>query len=287
MSGLLAGRVWTLSLPRCERDVLLAMADHADDDGGRCYPSIDHLAWKTDYSARQVQRALASLKAKKIVEVEAGAEGGRGRLPEYRLHLDRASLKPSWESVKGDILSRRSSQRVTSATAKGDIQSAERVTSGATKGDIPGSLSIYETSLNHQTGNMREKGHTRPAPKPEPRRQTAPSPSSVIDPDDEMQAAFLDGCGLDPELTRSSVLISVADYSRRLKARKFTADEIREAAATWHEYLPHRAPEDLEPPHPNQLAEWVARRRASKAMASATSKARRPAGHLIMPFIER
>lgn len=128
---------------------------------------------------------------------------------------------------------------------------------------------------------------TRPAPKPETRRPTAPSPSSVIDPDDEMQAAFLEGCGLDPELTRSSVLISVADYAGRLRRRKFTAEEIREAAATWHEFLPHRDPEDLEPPHPQQLAEWVARRRASKAMASATSKARPVAQTFRVPFIER
>lgn len=136
--------------------------------------------------------------------------------------------------------------------------------------------------------------HTRPAPKPETRRPTTPSPSSVIDPDDEMQAAFLEGCGLDPELTRSSVLISVADYAGRLKRRKFTAAEIREAAATWHESLgPDRDPDSIEPPRPQQLAEWVARRKASEAMRRKTTG--RPdlkskpgwVGHMLVPMIER
>lgn len=281
MSNKLCGQVWDLALPRSERDVLMAMADNADDDGSRCYPSIDHLAWKTDYSPRQVQRAIASLKAKGIVEVEANAEGGRGRLPEYRLYLGRAERKRSWEAVKGDILSRRAPERVTSAHVKGDISGTERVTPATTKGDIRGIPSIYEPVLNPTTEPLRKKEGARPTP----------SPSPVIDPDDEMAAAMLAGCCLDPELTRPGVLLSVADYAKRLKARKFTPDEVREAAATWHEFLPHLDPEDVEPPHPQQLLEWVGRRRAAKAQRKAAgsrseSKAAAVADWRV-PYIER
>jgi hypothetical protein len=42
--------------------VLLAMADHAADDGSSIHPSVETLAEKTELSRRTVQRALADLK---------------------------------------------------------------------------------------------------------------------------------------------------------------------------------------------------------------------------------
>ena len=54
--------VWKLDLEHPEQSVLLAMADHADDLGLNCYPSVGRLAWKTGYTERQVQRIMKDLR---------------------------------------------------------------------------------------------------------------------------------------------------------------------------------------------------------------------------------
>lgn len=63
MSGLLMGMVWNYHVTGNERDVLLAMADHAHDDGSSCYPSVPRLAWKIGISERTIQRIIAKMVA--------------------------------------------------------------------------------------------------------------------------------------------------------------------------------------------------------------------------------
>lgn len=189
MSAKLMGHVWDLSLPRSERDVLLAMADHADDNGNSVRPGVDHLAWKTDYSVRQVQRAIISLKAKRIIEVVEGEKGGRGTITEYRLFLHRAPKKTPWPQVRdrmraerrkkgdmvshakkgdidavmddvespndpaemGDTVSQKGDTAAPFDPEKGDISDVERVTFGAVKGDI-GESSLYSEPVNEPSG---------------------------------------------------------------------------------------------------------------------------------------
>lgn len=52
--------VWELDLSQRLKFVLLAFADHANDDG-YCYPSIGRIAWKCGYSKRQVIRIKTEL----------------------------------------------------------------------------------------------------------------------------------------------------------------------------------------------------------------------------------
>lgn len=123
MSAKLMGRVWDLALKRPHREVLLAMADHADHLG-YCHPGIALLAWKTDYSERQVQRILRDLEALGLVEiVEDG--GGSGHVRHYRLHLEKGVEKSPF----------RASERVTPAQGNGDKPNLQRVTSSSANGD--------------------------------------------------------------------------------------------------------------------------------------------------------
>jgi hypothetical protein len=55
MSALIMGMVWELELPRDEKLVLLAYADHANPSGGSIFPSVATIAHKTGYSRRSVQ----------------------------------------------------------------------------------------------------------------------------------------------------------------------------------------------------------------------------------------
>jgi hypothetical protein len=67
MSVKVMAQVWELDLPHAEKFVLLAMADHADHDGGNVYPSVLTVARKTGYSERQVQRVIDSLEARGLL----------------------------------------------------------------------------------------------------------------------------------------------------------------------------------------------------------------------------
>ena len=72
-------QVWELDLPRSEKLIALALADHGDDDGAHIYPSVARIAWKTGYSERQVQDILRALEARGLIRVVAYPNGGRGK----------------------------------------------------------------------------------------------------------------------------------------------------------------------------------------------------------------
>src|SRR5579872_2683561 len=57
----LMAKVFQLPIPSTEKLVLLAMADHARDDGTGCYPSIDTLARKSSLTRRGVQKIMRRL----------------------------------------------------------------------------------------------------------------------------------------------------------------------------------------------------------------------------------
>jgi len=78
MSGKATGMVWELDIPHNEQFVLLAMADHADHNGGHIFTSTAELAWKTGYSQRQIQRIIKTLRDKKIIELTKAKYGRYG-----------------------------------------------------------------------------------------------------------------------------------------------------------------------------------------------------------------
>lgn len=154
MSVKMMGQVWECQFTKAEQSVMLAMADHAKDDGTDCYPSIERIAWKTDYSTRQVQRVIKDLSERGILILIR--KGGRGRAAEYRIDLGKANIKPDFApkkhdtvspySLKHDMVSSKSDPKkddtVSCNTAKDDMVSSnrnrERVTFEAIKGDISG-----------------------------------------------------------------------------------------------------------------------------------------------------
>lgn len=95
MSGKQMGIVFELDLPHEELWVLLSLADNADHDGGKCFPSTERLAWKIGYSKRQVQRILKRLRDKDIIEAVDYYQPNQPS--EYQLHLDQAPRKAPFE----------------------------------------------------------------------------------------------------------------------------------------------------------------------------------------------
>jgi hypothetical protein len=68
MSIAITAAVWQLEIPSSEKLVLLALADHAKDDGF-CWPGIPGLAKKCSLSERQVQRYIKSLEKKGFLKL--------------------------------------------------------------------------------------------------------------------------------------------------------------------------------------------------------------------------
>ena len=136
MSIQVMAAVWELDLDHTQMLILLAMADHADDQGEHCYPSVARLAHKTSYSERQIRRSLRALERSEILVPVAYANGGRGFATEYHIHAEKGVKKSPFISDKTR----------TSTTQKGAILS-EKADIDDTKGGLCVPPTIIETSL--------------------------------------------------------------------------------------------------------------------------------------------
>ena len=141
------GKVWELDIPAEQQTVLLALADHAHDDGTSSHPGVRYLAWKVGMSERTVQRVLAVLRDRSIINPVANATGGRGRPTVYFIDIDQAPKKEPFVYERASTVSPfTGTQRVTEETpftgTKGDrlspfkrVTGVQRVTESTIKGD--------------------------------------------------------------------------------------------------------------------------------------------------------
>lgn len=92
------GEVWGLTLPREQKYVLIALADHADHEGNHVYPSVGLVAWKTDYSERQIRRILEELE--KVAAI-IPTDRQQGLVTEYRIDLSQIPRKEPRSAKRG------------------------------------------------------------------------------------------------------------------------------------------------------------------------------------------
>jgi len=84
--------VWDCSpVKGARRLVLLALADHADDETWSCWPSVRRIAAKTQIPERSVRRLLGELKEAGAIEVQAGA-GSLGKASNKRQRTNRYTI---------------------------------------------------------------------------------------------------------------------------------------------------------------------------------------------------
>jgi Helix-turn-helix domain len=93
MSVKLMGAIFDLAIPPSEKLMLLAMADHARDDGTGCYPAIATLAKKTSLSRRGTQKLIRRLQAAGYI-ADTGKISRFGTI-EYTLTLARGGEQGS------------------------------------------------------------------------------------------------------------------------------------------------------------------------------------------------
>lgn len=172
--------------------VMQRLANHADDNGRNCFPSIAHLALKTRYSERTVQRVIAQLEAAGFIAVERGS--GRGNESNYTINV---------EKLKGrqhDTLSE--TKRVTPKRRKGVTETK--------KGDI-GAAPLFE-------GNVRETSTETSTPQPPSAAADGGAKGSYENlphgnpKDDAIDAAVkrvMDGCGFTANRLRRKLRVVV------------------------------------------------------------------------------
>jgi len=90
MSAKIVGQIWDLDIPHAQAWVLMALADHADHEGNNVRPSVGLIAWKTNYSDRQVRRIMAELRECGILKV---VREGVGQVKEYAICLENVPRK--------------------------------------------------------------------------------------------------------------------------------------------------------------------------------------------------
>ena len=120
--------------------VLLAIADHAHDDGSGAHPSIDTLAFKSRLSTRQVKRVLNELveSGELVIEPNAGPRGANL----YTVTFERGEEK---EEAGGDILSPLAGPA--SDDERGDISGKVGPEFDPEKGNIQSCGSDFSTAL--------------------------------------------------------------------------------------------------------------------------------------------
>jgi len=94
MSVKIMGLVWDCGLPRNEKYILLALADHADHEGRNIYPSVGRVAWKTGYDERMVQRLIKKLIIQGVLVGEGSGKRGTNR---YRIEIKCLPQRPDYE----------------------------------------------------------------------------------------------------------------------------------------------------------------------------------------------
>lgn len=131
-------QVWELELSHDQRIVLLALADHADDDGYHCYPSVAYTGWKCGYSERSIQRILRKLEQAELIVPLRHTKGGRGKAVEYRVQPWKGVKKPPFKPIENDDNMAPLAKTVTLET--------QRVTTPVEKGDR---ATAPQPSVNH------------------------------------------------------------------------------------------------------------------------------------------
>ncbi len=127
--------------------VLLALADHAADDGSSVYPSVKHLSLKCDMSERTVQRYLRRLEQADLIRVEK--KSSRYAPTRYQLNLAAIRARIPAED-RGD-------KRVTPEPARGD----SGVTPEAVRGDNRGRSGVTPVSPESSVEPSGEPNHHR------------------------------------------------------------------------------------------------------------------------------
>lgn len=94
MSVKLMAKAWDMDIPQGQKFVLLALCDHANDDGV-CYPSQDKLAQKCSMSNRAIINHIKWLEEQNIITKERRQTTQKRKSDLYQINLDGFISEPA------------------------------------------------------------------------------------------------------------------------------------------------------------------------------------------------
>ncbi len=146
MSVKLMSAVFELGLPPGQRLLLVKLADHAEDNGTKIYPSVQYLKCMTGLGERTVRRFLGKFVDDGVLVIVRPG-GGKARPTEYWMDIDRAKVAYPMSAKDIEFLESRTSRRTPKvAKAAGfasDKQSSESEKSGARSEPNPAKMAGY------------------------------------------------------------------------------------------------------------------------------------------------
>lgn len=154
MSAKQMGHVYDRVCPAGERDVLLALADHADHDGTHAWCAAGRIAWKLGISVRTAYTRLDRLVQWGVL-VPTGDKTEAG-ITVYAIHLDQLPLKPDYIGKS----------RITSLRSRIPVKDAK--TAPGAKAAPPGAKTAQGGAKNRQGGAtpVADKPSSKPSNKP-------------------------------------------------------------------------------------------------------------------------
>lgn len=160
------GMVWDLALGHAEQNVLLALADHADHDGSRVFPSLGYIGWRLGYSKRQVRRIVAKLRDE-LHLIEKVADARDHRATEYRLTLENGIPKAPYEPDREDKMSGRSFrvERADISSDRADTATSAEPSTEPSVEPSEGSAPGFAEWLEHHVTVTGNKADTTPGTK--------------------------------------------------------------------------------------------------------------------------
>jgi hypothetical protein len=120
MSVKVMGWIWDMELPQDEKLIALAYADHAHHDGTNVFPAVIHIAKKTGYSKRSVQRITRKLEHRGLLIDDGQSPSGtrQWRMPVPQ-NMGVTTWHPPTSEAEGDDTGVRGG--MTSTTSRDDI----------------------------------------------------------------------------------------------------------------------------------------------------------------------
>lgn len=96
LSALLIGRAMYVPLDMASRLTLVALVDHAHDDGTEARPGLRRLTIKTGLSRRAVQDCLAHLEGHGLIKASGYRRGGHGRATNWTVNVIVLRMFTDW-----------------------------------------------------------------------------------------------------------------------------------------------------------------------------------------------
>lgn len=162
---------WSLGVPSTVKLVLVALADHADEDGD-CWPAQSRIAEMTGLTDRTVRYVMHGLRASELIKTD----GGKGRRGQISLSLDVTEMTPEMTKIVASECASTSKKRaIPDGKNRNEIPKNRNEIPNFDRNEIPKDRNLVPLNRNEIPNHRTIKNHQEPSLPPKP-----PSDAPVV-----------------------------------------------------------------------------------------------------------